>query len=229
MISTSSTIENEFGAIFDHPYTPHPNAYPSQSLPVITSLDPQKITLLRWGLIPYWAKNPEIAHYTFNAMAEKIFNRPSFKKPIMLRRCLIPANGFFEWRTTPGSKTPFLVYARNQPLFAFAGIWDSWMNPDSETIIRTFSIITVPANERISVINDRMPVILNKNHRSKWLDTNSSKQVIRRMLKSYDNRYINAYPVSRGINDPAHQDTSLIKPEGMKLEEDDFDPEVFLN
>lgn len=228
LVSSAKTIEGTFNASFDHAYAPVPNAYPSLRLPVISNIQPNTITLYTWGLIPYWSRTPDIAHYTFNARAEKIFSRPSFKVPIKLRRCLVPANAFYEWRESPAEKAPFLIYCQDQPLFAFAGIFDSWADPRTDKIIHSFSIITVPSNPRMSFINERMPVILKPRQYEKWLNKKTSTTSIKSMLHAYENRHSNAYPVSTGINDPHHKELSLLQPIGDKLYEDRLKIDQFL-
>ena len=228
IVSSADRIEKEFNARFDYHYGPRVNAYPGRELPVISSLDPDMITLYRWGLIPYWARDSALGERNFNARSETIFTAGSFKIPVMKRRCLVIANGFFEWKNTPGGKIPYLVYCLDQELFAFAGIWDTWLNQDNDRIYHTFSLITVPSNPRLSFIHNRMPVILSKRQRKRWLDITASKQSVKRMMGTYAEESVNAYPVAREINDPDHDSLQLLEPRGYKLAEDNFDYKQFL-
>ena len=204
------------------------NAFPSVEMPVITTLHPDQIMRLRWGLIPYWAKNDHIAHYTFNARAENIFSKPAFRVPIMRRRCLVPANCYFEWRYEKGQAHPYLIRPADQLIFAFAGIWDTWKNPANDQIIRTFSIITVPSSQVLQKLSDRNPVILGSNQWNVWLDTKTQKQGLRRLLHPYDMRKIDVWPVNSAVNNPNIEDASMLTPIGESLKDDHFQPDSWL-
>ena len=228
LISPASNLEQEFNVQFTFEYHPRMNAFPSVEMPVIASLDRSKLVRMRWGLVPYWARNDHIAHYTFNARAENVFTKPSFKVPIVRRRCLVPANFYFEWRYDGKLAHPYIIHPIDQRIFSFAGIWDTWRNPGNDQIVRTFSIITVASNSPLNSLSDRCPVILNKDYHQKWLDTSVEKRMIRQMLHSYDSRKINAWPVNSSLNNPAVEDTGLLEPIGQKLREDEFHPADWL-
>jgi putative SOS response-associated peptidase YedK len=224
LVSPQKNIEDHFQAGFTFPYHPRINAYPSVELPVIASLDPRSIVRFRWGLIPYWAKNDKISHYTFHARAENVFTKPSFKVPIRQRRCLVPANCFIEWRYEGTVAHPYVLFPTDQKLFAFAGIWDTWMNPSNRQISRTFSIITVSSKPPISYFNHRSPVILSKSNYGKWLDKRLEVPRIRSLLHPYDGRKINGWPANSALNNPANENIELLEPINKPLQPTDMSP-----
>jgi len=228
LVSSQNAIETHFKINYENePYVPYYNAYPSQKLPVISSLHPDKISLYHWGLIPYWSKTSEIAQSTFNARAESIHRHASFKVPFERRRCLIPANGYVEWRNFGGIKTPFFHYCTDQPLFAFAGLWDTWMNQENEEILRSFTIITTKANKRLKVINNRMPVILKEPNYEKWLNPGTDLKRITGLLRPYAEKHSNAYRISMAVNNPVHQYPELLNVEQEPLYKDNLDVKRF--
>jgi putative SOS response-associated peptidase YedK len=228
LISPGKVIEDEFQVRFTFDYHPRLNAFPSVEMPVITTLHPDQVMRLRWGLIPYWARNDHIAHYTFNARAENVFTKPSYRVPIVRRRCLVPANFYFEWRYDNKQAHPYLIYPVDQIIFAFAGIWDTWRNPANDQIHRTFSIITVPSHPPLDKLSDRSPVMLRKDQHQKWLDLKLEKREIRQMLHHYDSRKVNSWPVNSGLNNPSNEDSSLLEPVGQALSDHHFHPGEWL-
>ena len=161
---------------------PNENIRPSQNVPVIVIKQGRKyLGFVRWGLIPFWAKDDKIGYKLFNARSETIDVKPSFKGGFKSRRCLIPANGFFEWKKP--DKTKFYFELKSRKLFSFAGIWEKWKNPLGE-IVPTCTIITCGPNELISPIHDRMPVILKKEDEETWLNS-SDAQTLKKLLLPY--------------------------------------------
>jgi len=161
---------------------PNENIHPSQNIPVIVIKQGRKyLGFVRWGLIPFWAKDDKIGYKLFNARSETIDVKPSFKGGFKSRRCLIPANGFFEWRKP--DKTKFYFELKSRELFSFAGIWEKWKNPQGE-IIPTCTIITCQPNELVSPIHDRMPVILKREDEENWLNSSDS-QTLKKLLVPY--------------------------------------------
>jgi len=141
---------------------PHYNIAPGQTLPVITHNSPNQVVLMRWGLIPSWAKDPKIAYHTINAKAETVATKPAFRSSFKTKRCLVPASGFYEWKKLDSKKKqPFYFQLKSQELFSFAGLYDIWKNENGEEH-KTYTIITTVANEDVAIVHDRMPVILNK-------------------------------------------------------------------
>src|SRR3989337_1499416 len=150
---------------------PRFNISPSQNSPtVIVNQDNRELKMMRWGLIPFWAKDISIGYKMINAKAETLSEKPSFRKSFKDKRCLVLADGFYEWKK-PDKKTkiPLRFVLKSREPFAFAGLWDQWKNPDGE-ILLSFTIITIYANELMAPIHDRMPVILQEKDESKWLD-----------------------------------------------------------
>jgi putative SOS response-associated peptidase YedK len=143
------------------------NCAPTQNLAVISTEDPDSISFYRWGLIPFWAKDPSIGNKLINARAETIAEKPSFKQAFRTKRCLVLSDGYFEWEKTK-EKTPYRICIQGCLPFAMAGIWDQWKNPEG-VVIKSFSIITTRANSLVEGIHDRMPVILNREDEKKWL------------------------------------------------------------
>ncbi len=173
------------------------NCAPGQDLAVISNENAGELNFYRWGLIPYWAKEPGIGSRMINARAETILERPSFKNIFRNRRCLVVADSFFEWKKDK-NQTPFRILMQDESLFSMAGIWDQWISRDGE-IIRSFSIITTKANELMAGIHERMPVILQPQDEKKWLDQ-SSKEELLGLLKPFPAFKMKAYPVSKLVN-----------------------------
>lgn len=179
-------------------------------LAVINSGLEQRAGLLRWGLIPSWSKDEKIGYKMINARAETIDEKPSFKQAFMKRRCLIIADGFYEWKRQNDSKQPMRITLRNQQLFAMAGLWEKWQNPDGESIY-SCAVITTKANELVSDIHDRMPVILREQDEQIWLSRNIEEvKLLKDVLLPYNATDMNAYPVSSLVNTPKNNSIELI-------------------
>lgn len=201
--------------VFDELYTPVYNAAPSQKLPVITNTEASVLSYFKWGLIPFWAKDPRIGFKLINARAESISEKPSFKNAFAKRRCLIPANGFFEWKKT--DKIPYRIFLKTEELFAFAGIWESWKDAGQQPI-HTFSIITTSPNPLMASIHDRMPVILKKQHEADWLHE-PDLQMLNKLLIPYEAQEMEAYPISKAVNNPANNGPEILVPDDSPYQE----------
>jgi putative SOS response-associated peptidase YedK len=147
------------------------NIAPTQDAAVVrrTESGAREMAMLRWGLVPFWAKDLTIGTRMINARSETVQEKPSFRNAFKHRRCVVPATGFFEWKGEPGHKQPYAITAVDQPVFAFAGLWESWKPKEGETV-QTFTILTTDSNEQIAAIHDRMPVILPADRVDAWLD-----------------------------------------------------------
>jgi putative SOS response-associated peptidase YedK len=203
-------IEDHFDCDpWDEDWNPRYNIAPTQPVPVIRQHPKEpvrELSLMRWGFIPYWAKNPSIATSTINAKSETAAVKPAFRDPIRFRRCLIPADGFYEWVRKGASKQPYCFEVNEGELFAFAGLWDGWKNPDGHWI-KTCSILTTTPNAVTSAVHDRMPVILDPGCYDLWLDPGMQNVgAITELLKSYDARSMRSYPVSTRLNNVANDD-----------------------
>lgn len=194
-------------------FHPRYNIAPTQTAPVILNEQEKSVQLLRWGLIPSWAKDPAIGHKLINARAETIAEKASFKRPFQRSRCLIPADGFYEWRTeTDGrTKTPLRIRLKSKEPFTIAGLWDSWKDPQGEEI-RTFTIITTEPNEVLQPIHNRMPVIMKPDDEEAWLDPKADPKHLLKALAPYPAQGMEAYPVSKLINNPRHDSRKCIEP-----------------
>lgn len=195
--------------VFDELYKPNYNCAPSQKLPVITNEDPGKLSFLKWGLIPSWAKDPKIGFNLINTRAESISEKPSFRNAFKNRRCLVPANGFYEWKKDE-NKTPYLIFLKSDELFAMAGIWETWKDGEGRPVY-TFSIVTTTPNALMKNIHNRMPVILPQELEEAWLKGNDEPTLIE-MLKPFDEKQMGAHPVSKRVNSPANNDAEIVLP-----------------
>lgn len=191
---------------------PRYNIAPTQNIvTVLQEKDSERhLELLRWGLIPSWAKEESIGNKMINARAETLAEKPSFKRLLHNRRCLIVADGFYEWRQEQKGKTPMYITLKDHELFAFAGLWDAWKSPDGE-LLRTCTIITTQPNELVANIHNRMPAILPRAASDAWLDPSlNDDQELLSLLKPYAAEAMSARPVSRQVNDPKYDSAELI-------------------
>lgn len=185
-------------------HIPRYNIAPSQSVLTLCHLPDNGLAALpmRWGLIPHWAKDPTIGNKMINARAETVHEKPSFRAAFKNQRCIIPADGFFEWQQT-NSKTPHYIYLKEHGLFAFAGLWDKWVDMTGK-IVSSCTIITTQANQTISALHPRMPVMLNKETFTRWLDPQAGVAELRALLSSYQAEDLQSHPVSRLVNNPSN-------------------------
>ncbi|MGE0126992.1 MAG: SOS response-associated peptidase [Blastocatellales bacterium] len=195
---------------------PRYNIAPSQIIPVIRparlNAQSREMAGCKWGLIPFWAKDPKIGNNLINAKAETIAEKPSFKQAFAKRRCLIPADGFYEWQKRGKAPSqPMYIRRRDGGLFAFAGLWEEWKSPEGEPI-ETCTIITVEPNELISKIHHRMAAILSPDDEAAWIDPKSGVDDLLQMLRPYDSNELEAIPVSRKVNSPAFDGAACIAP-----------------
>ncbi len=191
---------------------PRYNAAPTQRLPVILNEVPPAIQLLQWGLIPSWAKDPAIGSRMINARAETLAEKPSFRAAFKKRRCLVLADGFYEWLQTPAGKQPMRITLASGEPFAMAGLWESWHAPDG-SLLRTFTIVTGEPNELVAPIHNRMPAILLPEHEAIWLDNAAEPAIWQDILRPYPAQRMAAYPVSRRVNFVGNDDEGLVRPE----------------
>ncbi len=195
---------------------PRYNIAPTQDVTAVLDDGEPRLEMLRWGLIPSWAKEESIGARMINARAETLAEKASFKRLLHARRCLILADGFYEWRQEPDTKsgaktkTPMYITMKDHEPFTFAGLWDSWRAPTGEQV-RTCTIITTQPNELIAGIHSRMPAILPRSARDLWLDpTLKDEQALLPLLTAYDASAMTARPVSRRVNDPRYDGAELI-------------------
>lgn len=199
--------------------SPRYNIAPTQNIATIIHDDgaPQNtLVRMRWGLIPSWAKDPSIGSRMINARAETVAEKPSFRAAFKRRRCLIPADGFYEWQAQPdGPKVPLYITLQDHALFGFAGLWEVWKDPASGELIHSCTIITTDANERVAPIHNRMPVILRPDTYAIWLDnTEDDTALLQDLLRPYASEAMSAYPVSREVNRAGNEGPHLIERAG---------------
>lgn len=195
-------IEQKVGLLFDDnnswESTIKTNCFSSPLLPVVVNDSKNKLKLLKWGLVPHWVNDKNITLNMANAMCEGIFEKPSWRIPIIKNRCLIPATGFYEWKTEGNKKIPYFIYLPNQPIFYFGGIWDRWTDKKSGETIESFSIITTPANKLMEEIHNtkkRMPLIISNDIAFNWLQNDLDKNKIRSFLIPFDTELMKAEKV----------------------------------
>ena len=188
---------------------PNYNVAPGQRIPVIINKqDGKYFDIFQWGLIPFWAKDPKIGYKMINSRAETIAEKPSFKYAFKRRRCLIPANGFYEWRKK--DKQPFYIHLKDRELFTFAGIWENWKSPEGMNI-KTCSIITTESNEFMQPIHHRMPVILDREKEFDWIsDKMEDSKMLLPFLKPYEKNML-VYEISKEVNSPRNNYKELIQ------------------
>ena len=209
-------IEEQFETHpWDDDWSPRFNVAPTQPVPVIRQHPKEpvrQLSLMKWGLIPNWAQNPSVASGTINARSETAATKPAFRDPLKLRRCLIPADAFYEWKRTGASKQPYCFEVNESELFAFAGLWDGWKDASGQWI-KTCSILTTTPNAVTSAVHNRMPVILHPASYDLWLDPGMQNvSAISELLKPYDARLMRCYPVSTRINHVANDDEECSRP-----------------
>ncbi|GLR19008.1 SOS response-associated peptidase [Portibacter lacus] len=209
-------LEERFNATFYsdelESYNPIPNfnVAPTHYMPVITSSDPEHIHIFRWGLLPFWSKDEKIAYKMINARVETILEKNSFKKAVQSRRCLVPMDGFYEWKRSGKEKLPYRIVTTDQEIFSVAGIWERWKSPEGKEIY-TFSVITKPPNEIMEGIHDRMPAILLPEQEKLWLDEELPAQEAIQLITDYPANNMKAYRVSKRVNSVKENDKTLIE------------------
>lgn len=208
-------VEEFFDSAGEDDWVPRYNIAPTQPVPIIRQNPKEpcrELSLVRWGLIPWWAKDSSGAAAMINARSETAATKPAFRDALKLRRCLIPADGFYEWKKNGKEKQPYCFEVNEGQLFAFAGIWETWKDISRKTI-ETCSILTTTPNAVTSTVHDRMPVILESDSYDIWLDPGMTKvDVVIDMLKPFDARLMRSFPVSNRVNHAANDDAECSTP-----------------
>jgi putative SOS response-associated peptidase YedK len=195
-------------------WTPRYNIAPTQPVAVVANNGQNRVEFFRWGLVPSWAKDPGIGNRMINARGETLAEKPSFRNAYRRRRCLVLADGFYEWRKEPGrkTKTPMYIQLKSGKPFGFAGLWESWRSPQDETLL-TCTIITTSPNALVADIHNRMPVILDRAAYELWLDpAEQSPDKLDPWLKPYPAGEMVAHPVSTLVNSPANDVPACVVP-----------------
>ena len=188
---------------------PRYNITPGQDVPVILNESPEELSLVRWGLVPFWAKDEKIGYKMNNARSETIFEKPAFRNSIKKKRCLILADYFFEWQQTDEKKQPYCIRLKSQDTLAFAGIWDCWEKEGNALV--SCSIITCEPNELMKPIHDRMPVILDGKEQTRWL-SDLEPDKIKELMIPFKATMMEAYAVSTKVNSPSNQGQEILEP-----------------
>jgi putative SOS response-associated peptidase YedK len=208
-------LGKRFNALEEFDDHPRYNIAPTQPVLTVRREQGQKVrrfTTMRWGLIPSWAKDPSIGMRTLNARSETVTTTPAFRESILERRCLIPADGFYEWKRMGSVKQPYCFEVGEGEVFAFAGLWDEWKAPDGQ-IVESCTVLTTAPNSLVVDIHDRMPVIVPGDKYEIWLDPDVNDfEVIRDVLKPYDANSMRRYPVSMRLNNSKNEDAESASP-----------------
>jgi putative SOS response-associated peptidase YedK len=193
--------------------TPRYNVAPSQVVPIVRGAEDgrRELAHARWGLVPHWAKEAAIGNRLINARADGLADKPSFRDSFKRRRCLIPADGFYEWQKVGAKKQPWLLRLAGGKPFAFAGLWSIWTDPESRESLETCAIVTTEPNELAAAVHDRMPVILPEPARETWLDARSDREGLLALLVPFPAAAMEAFPVSTRVNNPVNDDPGCVE------------------
>lgn len=196
----------------DFDINPHYNVAPGQTMPVVTHHSPNTVEEMKWGLVPFWAKDPKIGYQMINARAETVATKPSFRRSFTKQRCLVPASGFFEWKKLDGSKQPFYIRLKHAPLFSFAGLYDIWKDAEGREL-KTYTIITTEPNSLLAPIHNRMPVILTEAGEITWLNEAPSPLKHVKLLRPFSAENMESFSVSKKVNNPENDTEDILTPE----------------
>jgi len=193
---------------------PRFNVAPGQAVPIARLAEGEatggrSLVMVRWGLIPSWAKEPQIGYRMINARAETVAEKPAFRAAFRARRCLVVADGFYEWKSAGRTKQPYRIELADRSPFAFAGLWERWQAPEGAPI-ESCTILTTEANELLRPIHDRMPVILDEAGHEPWLDADQSRSVAG-LLRPFPVERMAAYPIGSRINSPRNDDAGVLE------------------
>jgi len=218
LTKTEKELEQRFNATFYSDelerYNPLPNfnVAPTQMHPVLSNEDPGHLHFYKWGLIPFWAKDKSIGSKMINARSETLMEKPAFRNLLKSRRCLVPFDGFYEWKKTDKARIPFRIVTTDQEIFTVAGLWDTWKDPATGDLIHSFTLITIHPNKLMEVIHDRMPAILTPGNEKLWVDPEVSPGEALQLLLPYPDENMMAYEVSARVNNVKNNDPSLLEP-----------------
>ena len=211
-----SRLREQFDASIEElDFTPRYNAAPMQWLPVLRQRPTAErvFHLLRWGLVPSWAKDEGIATKLINARGESLADKPSFRAAYRRRRCVVPMNGFYEWQAVAGGKQPFYIHAANDALFGLAGLWERWTRPEDGEIVDSFTIVTTAAEGRMRELHERMPVILAPQACATWLDATTPPEVLQPLIAACPDGMLAMHPVSTAVGNVRNDSPALIAPQ----------------
>ena len=205
-----SKLFQAIGAIPNFP--PRFNAAPSQILPVVrrSPKGARDLALMRWGLIPGWSKGPDVRFSMINARSDTVAQKPAYRGAYRHRRCLVPADGFFEWKAERGGKQPYYFSLKSGDTFAFAGLWEHWIGPGGDEI-ESFAVVVTDANDCVTHVHDRMPVILSPADYGRWLgEEDIPARDLAALMRPFPGEDMQVWPVSRKVNSPAYDGPDLV-------------------
>jgi putative SOS response-associated peptidase YedK len=211
LIDTAALVAR-FGVAGDVPsIEPRYNVAPTQTMPVIVKHSPNSLMLMRWGLVPSWAKDGKTEPLLINARAETLAQKRAFSKLLASQRCLVPASGFYEWQQSGAGKVPHYISLKDEALFAFAGLYDHWTDAQG-TEMFSFTIITTAPNSLMAPIHNRMPAILHRDEEELWLNPDETDAArLLPLLKSYQPEMMEAIAVSRAVNNVRNDSPALVQ------------------
>lgn len=215
--SPAEAVKRTFALDFRPELAPRYNIAPTQSVPALRVVEEgsRALAMLHWGLVPRWARERAIGNRMINARSETIAEKPAYRDAFRRRRCLVLADGWYEWQAAPGGKQPWFVRLRDPQPIAFAGLWERWKDPAGGELLESCTIVTTSASESIRKIHDRMPVILPRESWDRWMDPAcSDAESLARILGPYDGKALTAWQVSRLVNAPKNEGPRLIEMEG---------------
>jgi putative SOS response-associated peptidase YedK len=212
-ITNPQAIKSEFNLREEIDFPPRYNIAPSQTIPIIKEDENglKRLAMVRWGLMPFWAKDPKIAYKMINARAETLAEKPAFREAYKKRRCLIPADGFYEWKYNGKSKQPYYIHIKNKGMFAFAGLWESWKAPGGNIVESATIITTREHSPALADIHDRMPLIVNPKLRELWFDLTLDPIHNLHFLNAFEPIKIELFPVGNVVNDPKNDVPECVK------------------
>jgi len=215
LTSSPERLAQRFGLDAVQPLAPRFNIAPTQEVATIrvrAEAGGRVLEMRRWGLVPAWARDPRVGNRMINARSETVAERPAFRTAFRLRRCLVPADGFYEWAGGPGPRQPYHIGLADGSPFAIAGLWECWSGP-GDAVIASCTLLTTRANERVSAVHHRMPVVLEPEDYARWLDpTVREPDRLSDLLRPLPPERVVLHPVSRHVNDPRHDDPSCVAP-----------------
>ena len=226
LTKTETELEKRFDATFysedleRYNRLPNFNVAPTHMHPIITNKEPTRIQYFRWGLVPFWAKDIKIGYKMINSRIETILEKAAFRNALKNRRCLVPFDGFYEWKKNKNGKVPYRIQIKDVPVFTMAGIWEKWKDPNGDFVF-SFSLITQKANAAMAPIHDRMPAIFRKEEERYWLDDALSPQEALSLIQPLPDECFHFYPVSNRVGKVAENDENLLEEVPLDLEEND--------
>lgn len=211
--TSPAALQEELSLLVPEELAPRFNIAPSQRIAVVANKGEPKVEFFKWGLIPSWAKDAAIGNRMINARAETLVEKPSYRTPLKRRRCIILADGFYEWRADGKRKTPMYIRLQSHKPFALAGLWETWKDPASGEVIPSCTIITTSPNPFMQQLHDRMPVILPKEKFARWLSPEQQEaEALMPLLVPWEGEPLEAHPVSTLVNSPTNDRPECVDP-----------------